>query len=204
MVDEDVGDDERVAIVNHFTQQLHNSGYNRSQITEIIVCGLKGRVKKEEEIKERGRRFRNAEETLNERTRKKLLEANSWYKDRTLTEEEKREREKDQSLPEYQKDELLSLLHSSSGNWRKGARRKRTDKEKLEELLDAGKSPSKGSKEKIQGVLFVQHMEHSKLAQNIREKLRLLETVGIFKFKIVERTGETLVDLLHKSSSWGK
>ena len=51
-------------------------------------------------------------------------------------------------------------------------------------------------------MIFLQHTEHSKLAHNIREKLRVLESVGSFKIKIVERTGSTLVDTLHKSNAW--
>ena len=57
-------------------------------------------------------------------------------------------------------------------------------------------------KKKIQGVMYVQHTEHSKLAKLIREKLKTLEDLGCFKLKVVERTGDKLVDLLHRSNAW--
>ena len=51
-------------------------------------------------------------------------------------------------------------------------------------------------------MIYVQHTSHSKLARQIREKLKTLENVGAFKIKIIERTGNTLVDILHKSNAW--
>ena len=44
-------------------------------------------------------------------------------------------------------------------------------------------------------VIFVQHTEESILAKRIREKLE--EAGGNKKDKIVERTGDKIVDLLH-------
>ena len=49
---------------------------------------------------------------------------------------------------------------------------------------------------------YIQHTEHSRLAKNICEKLKVLEALGSFKMEIVERTGNTLVDTLHKSNAW--
>ena len=74
--------------------------------------------------------------------------------------------------------------------------------EKLKEILGEREALVDKSKEKIQGVIFIQHTDHSRLAQNIREKLRTLEALGTFKIKIVERTGIKLVDALHKSNAW--
>ena len=57
-------------------------------------------------------------------------------------------------------------------------------------------------KKKIMSVLFVQHTERSALAKKLREKLETLERVGNIKIKVVEKTGNKLTDLLHKSVSW--
>ena len=54
MIDEEVEESERVKIVDHFSKQLQNSGYSRAQITEIVLCSLKGRLKMEEQIRIRG------------------------------------------------------------------------------------------------------------------------------------------------------
>ena len=65
MVDENVSEEERVEIVDHFTQQLINSEYSEKQITEIILSSLKGNMKRERMMMERGYVDRkNKEETL--------------------------------------------------------------------------------------------------------------------------------------------
>ena len=82
MLDEKVTAEERISIVDHFTQQLWNSGYKEVQIREIILSSLKGTIRKEERQKMEGKkRYRTAQETLPERMRKKLLEKCSWYKE---------------------------------------------------------------------------------------------------------------------------
>ena len=131
---------------------------------------------------------------MSERTRKKLVEAHSWYKDIVVEEEG----EKDAA----DKENKERAMHASPGNWRKGSDLKRKNRERLKELIEAGTERKKSSGEKIQGVIFVQHTAHSTLAKRIREGLKLLEKVGSFKIKIVERTGDTLVDLLHRSNAW--
>jgi len=55
---------------------------------------------------------------------------------------------------------------------------------------------------KIIGVLFIQHTQNSELAKRLRGKLEILEKVGNIKLKIVERTGEKIVDLVHRSNAW--
>ena len=81
MIDEQMEKEERVGIINHYTQQLVNSGYSWQQIREIIVSSLKGIHKKEIRRKEKGeKKFRTGEESLLSRIRKKLVENTEWYK----------------------------------------------------------------------------------------------------------------------------
>ena len=47
MMDEEITMEERIEKIDHFTQQLINSGYQWAQIREIIVSSLKGYLKKE-------------------------------------------------------------------------------------------------------------------------------------------------------------
>ena len=42
------------------------------------------------------------------------------------------------------------------------------------------------------------------MAKRMREKLEILEKLGTMKIKIVERAGEKLVDMLHKSNAWSE
>ena len=72
MVDRHIGLEERVQIVDHYTQQLVNSGYGEEQIRDIVTSGLKGIVRKEERRQLRQKKYRSAEETLVERNRKNL------------------------------------------------------------------------------------------------------------------------------------
>ena len=43
---------------------------------------------------------------------------------------------------------------------------------------------------------------HSEIVRRMREKLKEIEKVGKFKIKLVEKTGDKIVDLLHKSNPW--
>ena len=54
----------------------------------------------------------------------------------------------------------------------------------------------------IRGVFFVPHTENSELAKRIREKLRSFEEFSVIRVKLVERTGEKLENILHKSNPW--
>ena len=76
-----IGQYEIDQVIDHFTQQLVNSGYLRKQVYEIISSGLKGYENKIERRKRAKENFyRKGIETLEERTRKKLTEKTSWFK----------------------------------------------------------------------------------------------------------------------------
>ena len=47
MLDSKIDTEEKTSIVDHFTQQLWNSGYSRQQIREVIVSSVKGFERKE-------------------------------------------------------------------------------------------------------------------------------------------------------------
>ena len=117
--------------------------------------------------------------------------------------------------------EELKSRGSSSINWRKREKRKKPFykkrkimnkekklKEELEkryerkEIEDGTADIKIGERvtEKYQTIIFLQHTAHSELATRVREKLSELEKVGKVKVKIVERCGDKLVDLLHKSN----
>ena len=76
-----VGKEERISIVDKYTQQLLNSGYNRSQIKEIVVSALKSFKRKEEERKgDMKPKFRYGKNTVQIRNRRKLIEKVTWFK----------------------------------------------------------------------------------------------------------------------------
>ena len=63
---------EKIAIVDHYTKQLKNSGYSWMQAREVVSCGLKGYINKCERRRKEGKGFyRKAKQTLSTRMRKK-------------------------------------------------------------------------------------------------------------------------------------
>ena len=50
--------------------------------------------------------------------------------------------------------------------------------------------------------MFVQYTENSELANRVRNVIAQLKPWTGINFKIVERVGEKLEDLLHKSNPW--
>ena len=181
VLDDRIPIDEKITIVDHYTQQLVNSGYSGEQIRDIVESSLKGVIRKEENRKNTIRRFKSASETLEKRNFKKLTEATTWYRDIDNESEEK------QNALERRKGK-----ESSWNGWRKFNRRRKRNRGEMD---IEGKS-------KIMSVLFVQHTPKSELAKKIREKLESMEKLCSLKFKIVEKTGSKLEELLHKSDSW--
>ena len=87
VLDQDISIEEKVRMIDHFTRQLTNSGYEYEQQRDIIESALKGILRKEERKKEWEFKFRCSKDTLEERERKKLTEATSWYKEKRKEEE---------------------------------------------------------------------------------------------------------------------
>ena len=65
-----------------------------------------------------------------------------------------------------------------------------------------GKTEESGKNTKIHAVMFIQHTPYSEMAKRMRQKLESLEKLGQFKIKLVERAGNRIVDVLHKSNAW--
>ena len=118
-------------------------------------------------------------ETIEERERKKLLESTNWYRERTNNDTDEADRDK-------------LKLKNSRDTWktRKGKSRTKSHVNTIE--VDG--------KQKLMSVLFVPHTEKSELAKRWRAQIEAFEKVGSLRFKIVERTGDKLTDLLHKSN----
>ena len=82
MMDSQIDANEKIQTIDHFTQQLVNSGYKGSQIREIIISSLKGILRKERRGEKEGKsKYRSANESLVDRMNKKLLEVTTWYKE---------------------------------------------------------------------------------------------------------------------------
>ena len=131
----------------------------------------------------RGSRFRSAEETKEERETKKLIEATTWFKEKEKDENEQIEKEGERKRREVKEN-------AWSGHDRVNKKRKRITEIDIE------------GKKKILSVVFIPHTENSELAKRMRAKLEALEKLGNLKMKVVEQTGDKVVDLLHRSDPW--
>ena len=82
VMSEDLDKKEIIGVIDKYTQQLTNSGYNRKQQYEIIVSALKGNVRKENEMKRKcqGKRYRSGKDSLKSRMEKKLTEKYNWFR----------------------------------------------------------------------------------------------------------------------------
>ena len=75
----DVLKDEMEDVVEHYVDQLKNSGYSRKEAKEVVTCGIVGWRRHLERREKRGQgQYLGAEETLEARERKKLLEKTNW------------------------------------------------------------------------------------------------------------------------------
>ena len=189
MMDMDISGEEKVQKVDHFTQQLVNSGYSWAQIRDIVVSSLKGVIKKEEKIKREERdRYRTGEQSLEERLRKHLIEATEWYKKGGRYEKE-REKTGGSNIEGEERDSLRAWK-----GWRLG----RKMGKKYKKIHDKVESEVN----EIRGVLFIQHTENSTLAKRLRSRLKQFEEISRLRVRVVERTGDKLVDCIHKSNPW--
>ena len=170
-----IGIEERLKVVDKFTQQLKTSGYTRQQCRQAVISGLLGYKRK---VSRRtcsgGSMYRSAASTMGVRVRKKLLQKTSWYKDR------KNSMEDDSVDDRVIKDELR--------------------KNKNGRLRDVRKGCVKAST--VKSVMFVPYTHGSKLAKKLREAEQTLESQTGWRIKIVERGGIRLEDMLHKADPW--
>ena len=77
----DVVKEELEGVIEHYVSQLKTSGYTRKQTKEVVICVVVGWRRKLERRERAGQQqYLRAEETLEQRTRDKLLEKTNWYK----------------------------------------------------------------------------------------------------------------------------
>ena len=66
-----------------------------------------------------------------------------------------------------------------------------------------GNNTEQGKKKNnVKSVIFVPHTQGSKLAKALREEEEMMERITGYRLKIVERAGDSLEGLLHKSNPW--
>ena len=173
---ESLGLEDRVKVVNDYSQKLLNSGYGQEQVRRIIINGIKSYERKfEESMRAGGRKLhRTSGESSGLRNRKKLLDKSEWFKRKRPA---KREEQDDRHQP-----------------------KPRSGQRCMEQQLKAG--PISHNNLQTRSVLFVEQTPGGKLAKDIREVLTRLETLLGFKVKVVERSGTSLRNLMPNTNPW--
>merc|ERR1712015_401415 len=83
-IDEEIDevDDEVERVIEDFTRQTKNSGWEIREAREMVVSGYLGWQRRmEKRKKEGGMKYRSAGSSLQSRTRRKLLGKEEWYKE---------------------------------------------------------------------------------------------------------------------------
>ena len=168
-------------IIDKYIQQLINSEYNWKQIREIVVSALTGYVRKVDRNKRTDKpRYRSDKQSLKNRVDKKLLEKLNWFK-------------KCKKDIEVDNGEIKNENEKIRNRWRHYRRRKEPISSLDNENVKC---------EPPKAVLFVQSTPNSELAQEIRKVIQDLKPWTGINIKVVERAGDKLQDLLHKSNPW--
>ena len=160
---------EQVEVVDHFSSQLKNSGYSYKEAREITICALKGIIRKRENRKGETKRYKSSEETLETRLNKKLLEASTWFKEKEKESYEKKERESIEN-----KEEESERFKENTRSWKAWRKSKRKGENKvmknIKDIYRRENHKETEKENKIEGVIFIQHTQHSELARNIKKR----------------------------------
>ena len=74
---------ERMQILDDFSEKMLRSGYNITQVREILISGIRGYLRKLNLAKQRGTKpYRSAKSSLADRIKKKIFEKTSWYREK--------------------------------------------------------------------------------------------------------------------------
>ena len=179
--------EELLGVVEHYTTQLKQSGYERKQAKEIVCSGVTGWQRKVQRREREGRGYyRLGSSTLKDRTRKKLLEKTTWYRPKRRAEDADGEEER------YGQ----RMQMDRGGGDAQGERIVRKMMKKFPKVKDDGK------KSDIKAVMFVPFTMGSKLAKSLRDAEEKLCSITGYRLKVVEKAGDKLEDLLAKSNPW--
>ena len=188
VMDHELPTKEKIRVIDMYTAQLVNSGYNWKQIRDIVVSALLRFVRREKRKENEGRdRYYSGQQSLQKREMKKLTEKTTWFRrrkgkeDRELTRENTKENSRKES--DIRKIEV----------WHQNQEKN----DEIEENSDQILTP-----DLPKAVLFVPSTEDSKLAKEIRAVIRELQPWTGISIKVVERAGEKLEEVLHKSDPW--
>ena len=188
---EETTQEEKEEVVEHFIQQCKTSGYSRHETREGVISGLKGWKRKCVRRERDGVDFyRSGRSTLGARTKKKLTEKSTWYKKKR-----KREEEEDETAK-------TSPRKKQRGREGEGGSGGGLEVQKPGSCEGSNANKSEEVQESAIAVIMVPFTKGAELAKRVRQyEMMAREQTGWY-LKVVERAGDSLTDLLHRSDPW--
>ena len=169
-------------VVEKFVRQLKNSVYSQKVAKENVVNGIIGWKRMIKEREREGKElYRPAQSTLRSRVYKKLMEKESWYK------------EKKKDLDETEDEEIRVEEREDTGNrkrkWNKDKEKGKIERKRLE-------------KEKpVEAAMVVPYTHASNVAKELRQaEFTMAEMYG-HRLKKVQKAGLKLEDAV-KTNAW--
>ena len=190
---EETTQEEKEEVVEHFIQQCKTSGYSRHETREGVISGLKGWKRKCVRRERDGVDFyRSGRSTLGARTKKKLTEKSTWYK-------KKRKREEEEEDDETAKTSPRKKQRGREGEGGSGGG---LEVQKPGSCEGSNANKSEEVQESAIAVIMVPFTKGAELAKRVRQyEMMAREQTGWY-LKVVERAGDSLTDLLHRSDPW--
>jgi hypothetical protein len=183
----------RCKVVDSFATKLITSGYNLEKIRQIIISGLKGYEKQLKISRQPGGRplHQNSGQSKAKRQRNKLLGKSEWFR---------KERKDD-----CQEDDLEDCA-TQSQRWSQDNMGERRQDDSLGGLETGCTEDSSGKKVqetlRTTSVLFVEQTRGGSLARSLKLVESRLSTMMGFHFRVVEKAGSKLQQLLSNSNLW--
>ena len=190
VIDDKLEIDETIKVVEQYIQQLINSEYNWKQIRDICVSALTG-YKRQETVRKLRKlpKYRSGQQSLKSRMDKKLNEKFNWFK------------QSKKNLNKYCNNENIKKKTDQDETEKKKCRWQHYRKKKPKIAALEKEIEIKGDIE-AKAVLFIQNTKDSLLANQVREMIQSLKPWTGINLKVVERAGDKIQDLLHKSNPW--
>ena len=190
---EETTHEEKEEVVEHFIQQCKTSGYSRHETREGVVSGIKGWKRKCTRRERDGIDFyRSGRSTLGARTKKKLTEKSTWYKNKRKREDEDEEEEATKTCHSPRKRKRGEGGGNSGGlEAQMPGRFEGITATKVEEVQESAIA-----------VIMVPFTRGSELAKRVRQYEMMAREQSGWYLKVVERAGDSLTDLLHRSDPW--
>ena len=192
-IDDRLGVEEKIRVLDHYTAQLKNSGYTGSESKEIVQNGVLGWKRRKERREAAGQGFyRSAESTLQLRSKRRLLGRETWFKKPVGGAEQK------QQLGGQRGSQQMKSAGGERG--RQQMKSAGGEKRKREEEDQQGGVRKKQNT--VKSVLFCPYTRRGELASKLREGEEQMEKLTGYRLKVVEQPGEKLLDLLQTSNPW--